>query len=74
MLAEGVAAVATVGDDPTGHVRQLVEQCHGVRQFVRLPRRQYESDGAADRVGDHASFGAIAATRPAKCFTMVSLC
>jgi hypothetical protein len=38
-----------------------------------LTGRQSEHDGAALSVGDHASFGAIAATRAAKRFTMISL-
>ncbi len=73
VLAEGMTAVATVGDNPAGHARQLVEQRHGIRQLVRLLWCPDESDCPADRVGHHASLGAIAATRPAKCFTMVSL-
>ena len=42
-------------------------------QLVRLPRRDAEGDGAPLSVGDHASLGAIPATRAAKRFTMVSL-
>ena len=42
-------------------------------QFMRLTGRDPEGDGAAQTVGDHASLGAIAATRAAKRFTIVSL-
>ncbi len=73
VLAERVATVATVGDDPAGYVWQLVEQRHSMRQLVRLPWGQDERHGPADCVGDHASLGSIATTRAAKCFTMVSL-
>src|ERR1700712_1630750 len=74
VLAEAMAAVATVGDHPAGYAWQLLEKGHGMRQFVRLPRRQHKGHGSADGIGDHAGFGAKAATRPAKRFTTVSLC
>ena len=42
-------------------------------QFVRLARRQTESNGAARAIGDHASLCPEPATRPAKRFTSISL-
>lgn len=74
MLAERVAAVAAVGDNPARHIGQPLEQRDCVRQFVRLAWRQDERYGPADDVGDHAGLGPIAAARPAKCFTTVPLC
>ena len=73
VLAKDVAGVAAVPHDPFGHPRQLVEQGNSVREFMGLTGRQPEGDGAAPPVGDHASLGAIAATRAAKSFTSVSL-
>ena len=74
MFAKSVAAVATIGNHPSRYPGQPVEQGNGVRQFVRLPWRQDERDSPADRVAYNAGLGSIAATRPAKRFTMVSLC
>ena len=62
MLPKGVAGVAAVAHDPLGHPGQAVEQRHGVRQFMRLARREAEGDGAPFAVGDHAGLGAIATT------------
>jgi hypothetical protein len=73
VLTEAVTRVASVTNDPLRHSGQLLEQGNGVREFVRLTRRDPERDGVPSRVGDHASLGAIAATRAAKCLTMVSL-
>lgn len=73
VLAEGMTGVATVCDYPLGHGWQLVEQWNRMGQLVRLPRCQPEGDGAAPPISDHASLGAIAATRSANCFTRVSL-
>src|ERR1700712_1401923 len=73
VLTKGVAAVASVSNHPFRHARKLVEECHRMRQFVRLSRRQHEGNSAAETVGDHTSFGAIAATRAAKRLTCVPL-
>ena len=64
VLTKGVAGVATVPDDTLGHARKLVEQRNRMGQFMGLTGRQPEGDGAALPVGDHASLGPIAATRP----------
>ena len=74
VLAKGVAAVAPVGHHPPWHPRQPVEQRHRVGQFVGLSWRQHEGYGAAETVGEDAGLGPKAATRTAKCLTMVSLC
>src|ERR1700712_5053233 len=72
VFAKDVAGVAAVPHDPFGHPRQLVEQGNSVREFMGLTPRQPEGVSAALPVGDHASLGAIAATRAAKSFTSVS--
>lgn len=73
VVAEAMAGIAAVAHHPLGHAGQLAEEWDGVRQFVRLSRRDAKADGAASSVCDHAGLGAIAATRPAKSFTSVSL-
>ncbi len=73
MLAEGVAAVAAVGDDPDRHAGQACEQRHGVGQFVCLAGCEGEGDGPPGAVGDYAGLGAVAATRTAKRLTSTSL-
>src|SRR5829696_7701744 len=73
VLAEAVTGITAIRYYPAGHPRQSVEQRNGVRQFVRLTRCKAKRDGASQTVGDHASLGAIAATRATKCFTIVSL-
>ena len=60
MLAERVAAVATIGNDPARHIWQPSQQRHGVRQLVRLARRQGECHGPTDGVADHAGSGSEA--------------
>src|SRR5690606_27527322 len=62
VLAEGLAAVAAVGDDPDRHTGQTGEQRHGLGQLMRLTGRESGSGGPARAVGDHAGLGAIAAT------------
>jgi hypothetical protein len=37
MFAEGMARIATVGDDPARHTGQGIQQGQGLRQLVRLP-------------------------------------
>src|SRR5215208_462929 len=74
MLPKGVAGVAAVAHDPLGHPGQAVEQRHGVRQFMRLARREAEGDGASFAVGDHAGLGAIATTRAPKRLMRVPPC
>jgi hypothetical protein len=44
-----------------------------VLRSVRLTRRDLKQDGASETIGSRASLGAIAPTRAAKRFTMVSL-
>lgn len=73
MPSEAVAEIAAVAYDPFGQAGRLVEDRNGVRQFVGQPGRDEEADGAVSSVFDHAGFDAIAATRAAKCFTIVSL-
>ncbi len=73
MVAEGVAAVAAVGYDPHRQAGQAREQRQGVGQFMRLARRESEGNGPAYRVGNHAGFGAIVATRAAKRLTSTAL-
>src|SRR4051794_3931372 len=60
MLAEALTAVAPISHDPLGHARQALEQGYGVRQLMRLPRRDPEGERMARAVGDHASLGPIA--------------
>lgn len=71
-LAEAMTGVAAVTHHPLRHARKLIEQRKGVGQFVRLTGHDAERDGASSPVGDHAGLGAIAATRAAKSFTIVS--
>ncbi len=73
VFAEAVAGIAAISHKPARHTRQAVEQWNGFRQLVRLTGRDPESNRSSQAVGDHASLGAIAATRAAKCFTIVSL-
>ena len=73
MLAEAMAAVATVADHPFRHARQPLKQRDGMGQFVRLAGCDAESDGAISPIGDHARLGSIPATRAAKRFACVSL-
>jgi len=54
------------------HAGQACEQRHGVRQFMRLA--WCEGEGTSPAVGDHTSFGAIAATRTAKRLASTPLC
>ena len=54
MLAEAMAGIATVGDNPTGYARQALQQGYGLRQLVRLAWRQPEGNGSPGAVGDHA--------------------
>src|SRR5690606_24768453 len=59
--------------DPHRHAGQARQQRNGLWQFVRLAGREGEGDRAACAVGDHARFGAIAATRTAKRLTSTPL-
>ena len=36
-LAEGIGSEAPVTNNPSGHIRQTIEQPRGKRQFMRLP-------------------------------------
>ena len=51
------------------HARQAVEQGNGVRELVRLPRRNPKGYGPTRSVRDDYRLGAIAATRAAKRLT-----
>ncbi len=66
VLSESMAAVAAVGDDPTRHTGQLVQERQGVRQFVGLSGCQGEGNGPSGAVGDHAGLGAEAAAGAAE--------
>ena len=66
MVAKGVAGVASVGDDPSGYIRQAVEQGNGVPELVGLPRRDPEGYGPTRSVRDDDRLGAIATARAAK--------
>jgi hypothetical protein len=72
VLAEGAAAVVTIGHHPNGRARQAREQRHGMGQFVRLPRREGKGDRVPSAVGDHAGLCVLASTRAAKRFTTTS--
>jgi hypothetical protein len=72
-LAKGIGGEAPVADNPSGHVRQTVEQPRGKGQFMRLPGGERESDGAPAPVCDYAGFRAIAAARTAKRLAYISL-
>ncbi len=52
VFAKGVAGATPVGDDPSWHPWQPVEQRHRVGQFVGVSRRQHERCGAAVCVGE----------------------
>ena len=45
-LAEAVAGVAAIAHDPLRHARQASEERDRVGEFMRLPRRDPEGDGA----------------------------
>ncbi len=55
-------------------MREKRQEQRGQRQFVRLPRRQGEANGATGGIGNHASLGSKTAARTAKPFTRVALC
>jgi len=73
VLAKGMAGVAAIPDHSRRYTRQLLQQWDGMGQFMCLLRREPKRDGVASSVSDHASLGAIASTRAAKCFTIISL-
>ncbi len=72
-LPEGVAGVSAIRDDPFGRGGQSFEQRLGVGQLMSLALVKAESERSPRRIGDHASFGPISATRAAKRFTTVAL-
>ena len=74
LLAEFMAAVAPIGDDPFGNARQVLKQGQGLGEFMGLSLSEAEGDGAPCGVGDHAGLGPISATRAAKRFMVVSFC
>ena len=73
VLTKAMAGVAAISDHPRWHTRQLLQQRDGMRQFMRLTGCDPKRDGEAGGIRDHAGLGAIAATRAAKCFTIISL-
>jgi len=62
VLAEGMAGVAAITDNPPGHTRQPVEQGNRMGQFMGLTWCQPEGDGTSAAIRNHASLGPIAAT------------
>jgi len=72
-LAKRIGGKAPVTNDPSGHIRQTVEQSRGERQFMRLPGGEREGNGAPAPVCDDAGFCAIAAARAAKCLAHIAL-
>src|SRR5215212_6299163 len=73
VLAEGVAAQASVRHHPLRHPGQALQERDGLRQFMRLARRQNKGHRPSEPVGDHARLGAVAATRAAQRLTLIAL-
>src|SRR4051795_13001199 len=73
VLAEGVAAQASVRHHPFRHPRQTVQEWDGLRQLMRLARSQDEGHRPSKPVGDHARLGPIPTTRTAQRFTLIAL-
>src|SRR4029453_6841009 len=65
-VAEGVAGVTAVADDPGGDEGEDRQEQRRQRQFVRLSWGQGEADGATGGIGDHAGLGPVAAARTAE--------
>lgn len=72
-LAKGVACISAIRDDPFGRGGQSFEQRLGVGKLMGLALVKAEGERPPCRVGDHAGFGPISATRAAKRFTTVAL-
>ena len=72
-LSESMAGVSSICDDPFGRSRQSFEQGLCVGKLMGLTLVKAEGERPTGRIGDHAGFGPIAATRAAKRFTTIPL-
>jgi hypothetical protein len=72
-VAEGLAGVATVGDNPGRDDGEDGQEQRRERQFVRLTRSQGEADRTTGGVGDYTGLGPVAAARSAQRLMLVAL-
>ena len=68
-----MACVSPIRNDPFGRGGQSFEQGLGVGKLMGLALIKAEGERPTRRIGDHAGFGPISATRAAKRFTTVAL-
>jgi hypothetical protein len=57
VLAEGMAAEASISHHPLWDTKQPIEERDGMREFMSLPGSQNEGHRPSEPVGDHTGFG-----------------